>query len=127
MRLLRWTPRLRVRVRSMMILIAVVAVCVSSKMRHDRCVERARFYESKALLYRNNADMWGSWIQGFAGDLPLPAEGVGDAGRSRNRFRDLAVRCDRLRADFERVAWIPFAPMPAEIDPEELVIPGWNW
>lgn len=113
-----------------MFLIALLAVAVAAGMRYGRCMERARCYGSKAELYRTHADTWHSWTGGrnvlAPGDLDLrPTDGP--VVPIRNGFRDLAEKCERLRAGFERAAWLPFAPMPIELDREEFAVPGWTW
>jgi hypothetical protein len=121
----------RLRLRSLTILIALMAVAVSSKMHHDKCMERARFYGSRADLYRTHADIWHSWARGIDvwdqwGVELLPTDG-GIVEPARNEFRALAGRCERLQAEFERAAWLPSGPMPAEIRREEFTAPTGIW
>lgn len=124
-------PRLRLSLRALMVLIALLALSVSAKLRHDRCMERARFYDAKAFAYRSHADLWTPGPYDLAtGTLvdsgPIPRDET-EIMKPPDRFQDLAVQCERLASDFERCAWNPFVPTPAEIKPEEFAGPDWRW
>lgn len=124
-------PRLKLSVRGLMLLIAAIAMGMGSLgalSRYYACIERAEHYAIQAAAHRQNLVSMGRIIQAnidpVEGDYRVQAD-VEGLKQAREDVRRLADRCDTLRAEFEKAAWLPFLPLPDERDLSGSQVPVW--
>lgn len=115
----RWGRRVRFRLRTIMILIAILAVGMYAKLNYDLCVKKADSCEVKARLYRAKVAFFRRWLaMPEAHDQQISEFGLDRVRVEVAQMYDYAWRLDEAEAAFRRAACLFFLPRPTE--PEEL-------
>lgn len=111
-------PRLKISLRTLMLLVvAFVLGMAADDVRHHHApfMKRARYYELEGTLHReqlHEIEENIAKLQAAPSASEKHASELKEAKARREVIRELADRCDDLRAQFERASWIPFAPPP---------------